>query len=175
MTTTLTIRKAEPADLDTVEALRAEATEWLASKGLDQWQRKNPRFPSRDRAADAIARGVCFLAYVGHAEPVATITLDDQADPEFWTTEERAEPSLYVHRMLVRRTAAGAGVGSRLLDWATDRAATTQHRWLRLDAWKTNETLHQYYKRHGFSHVRTVDLPHRGSGALFQRPTQQVA
>jgi GNAT superfamily N-acetyltransferase len=170
MTKTLTIRKAEPADLDTVEDLRAEATAWLASKGLDQWQRSNPRFPTRARAADAIARGACYLAYDGNSELVGTITVDDDADPEFWTPAEQTEPALYVHRMIVRRAAAGAGLGGLLLDWAGDRAARAGHRWLRLDAWKTNKPLHHYYERQGFAHVRTVDLAHRGSGAVFQRP-----
>ena len=44
-TPTLTIRKAEPADLDTLEELREEAVAWLASKGLDQWQPGQPRVP----------------------------------------------------------------------------------------------------------------------------------
>src|SRR4029453_6511032 len=105
MTKTLTIRKAEPADLDTVEELRAEATAWLASKGLDQWQRSNPRFPTRARAADAIERGACYLAYDRDGNLTGTITLDDHADPEFWTPAEQAQPALYVHRMIVPRAA----------------------------------------------------------------------
>jgi hypothetical protein len=44
---------------------------------------------------------------------------------------------------------------------------------LRLDAWRTNEALHAYYRKAGFQHVRTVEYPHRGSGALFQRATSQ--
>lgn len=171
MTKTLTIRKAEPADLDTVEDLRAEATAWLASKGLDQWQRTNARFPTRARAADAIARGACYLAYDADGELVGTITVDEDADPEFWTPAERAESALYVHRMIVRRAAAGAGLGALLLDWAGHEAARAGHKWLRLDAWKTNKPLHRYYVRQGFEHLRTVELPHRGSGALFQRRT----
>lgn len=100
---------------------------------------------------------------------VGTITVDDEADPDFWTPAERAEPTLHVHRMIVRRAAAGADLGSRLLDWANDLAGSTGHRWLRLDAWKTNEALHRYYERQGFARLRTMDLPQRGSGALFER------
>jgi GNAT superfamily N-acetyltransferase len=167
---TLTIRKAEPADLDTLEELRAEAVEWLASRGLDQWQPGQPRVPTRQTTADAIARGSCYLAYGQDGQLVGTITVDNRADPEFWTPAERAEPALYVHRMIVPRHAAADGLGARLLDWANDQAASTGKRWLRLDAWKTNVALQRYYMRHGFTHVRTIDLSHRGSGALFQRP-----
>jgi predicted N-acetyltransferase YhbS len=171
MTTTLTIRKAEPSDLDAVEDVRAEAIAWLASKGLDQWQPNQPRVPTRASTVDAIDRGVCFLAYDEADELVGTITIDDRADPEFWTPAERAEPALYIHRMIVPRRAAGADIGGRLLDWAGDLAASAGRRWLRLDAWKGNADLHRYYERHGFTHVRTVDLWHRGSGSLFQRLT----
>lgn len=51
-----------------------------------------------------------------------------------------------------------------------DQAARAGKTWLRLDAWRTNTALHDYYRRHGFTDVRIVDLPWRGSGALFQRP-----
>jgi GNAT superfamily N-acetyltransferase len=165
---TLTIRKAEPTDLDSLEELRAEAVTWLASKGLDQWQPGQPRVPTRKTTAAAIARGACYLAYDQDNEVVGTITVDDRADPEFWTPDERAERALYVHRMMVPRKAAGIGIGSRLLQWAYSRAAVTGCRWLRLDAWKTNTVLHQYYLSQGFSPVRTIDLAHRGSGSLFQ-------
>jgi hypothetical protein len=53
-----------------------------------------------------------------------------------------------------------------------DRLATAAGaRWIRLDAWKDNRALHDYYLRSGFQHVRTVNFSHRGSGALFQRPS----
>src|SRR5690606_2841720 len=136
--------------------------------GLDQWQPGQPRIPTRASTEDAIRRGACYLAYED-GTLVGTLTVDDRADPEFWTAAERAQPALYVHRMIVARRAAGRDVGGRLLDWAADLAACTGNQWLRLDAWKTNTALHRYYEDHGFTHVRTVDLPHRGSGGLFQR------
>jgi ribosomal protein S18 acetylase RimI-like enzyme len=168
-TQTLTFRPAEPDDLDTVDGLRVEATEWLASKGLDQWQPDQARFPTRAGIAAAIARRVCYLAYDQHGTLVGTITVDGRADPEFWTQAEQDEPALYIHRMIVSRQAAGAGLGGRLLDWAADVARRTGRHWVRLDAWKNNPALRRYYERHGFEHVRTVDLPHRGSGTLLQR------
>ncbi|MCX4387635.1 hypothetical protein OG777_11920 [Micromonospora peucetia] len=42
--------------------------------------------------------------------------------------------------------------------------------YLRLNAWKANAALHCYYLGQGFRHVRTVDVPGRNSGALFERP-----
>lgn len=71
--------------------------------------------------------------------------------------------------MVVDRSAAGRDVGGKLLDWAESLAAARGRKWLRLDAWRTNEQLHAYYRRQGFTRFKVVDLSHRGSGALFQR------
>lgn len=167
----LTIRPAEAADLAVVEALHAEAVAWLAEKGLDQWQPGQPSAP-RDRPGsyltDAIRAGTCWVVETD-TEIVATVTVDDHADGEFWEPDE-ADQALYVHRMIVRRTRAGCGLGIVLLAWADVLAARAGRPNVRLDAWRTNTALHEYYERVGFTRVRTVALAHRGSGALFERP-----
>jgi GNAT superfamily N-acetyltransferase len=84
------------------------------------------------------------------------------------------DDALYIHRMIVRRELAGADVGTAVIDWASERAASAGKRWLRLDAWRTNPRLQRYYANQGFQLVRTVELPHRHSGALFQRPAGVV-
>ena len=165
----LHIRPGRPDELGTVEALLREASDWLASGGIDQWQYP----PHRDRIMTALEQGVCFLAFE-ESEPVATLQVDNFADPEFWNPDDDTAAALYVHRMAVSRDTAGGGVGARMLDWAADRAAAQGKGWLRLDAWKDNEGLHRYYKAAGFTLVRIVDLPHRRSGALFQRATGRV-
>ncbi|MFE3016698.1 GNAT family N-acetyltransferase [Streptomyces sp. NPDC059256] len=164
--TDLEIRTAILADLGTIEGLLTEASVWLASLGIDQWQYP----PHRDRIVQAIERGECFLA-VQDGHPIATLQVDSFADPEFWGVSDRPDAALYVHRMAVSREAAGGSVGKELLNWAVDRATAAGKSWLRLDAWKDNPGLHRYYERRGFELVRIVDLPHRRSGALYQRPT----
>jgi GNAT superfamily N-acetyltransferase len=166
----LTIRPGRPDELGAVEALLREASAWLASRGIDQWQYP----PHRDRITAALERGVCYLAFQGD-EPAATIQLDDFSDPEFWTPDDEPDSALYVHRMAVKRELAGTGVGGMLLNWASERAAAQGKLWLRLDAWKDNQGLHRFYKNAGFTLLRVVDLPHRRSGALFQRATGYTA
>ncbi|MFJ9702162.1 GNAT family N-acetyltransferase [Streptomyces fradiae] len=161
------IRAATAEELPTVEGLLIEASEWLASQGSDQWQFP----PHRDRIRKAIEHGECFLMVDDEGRATGTITVDDYADPEFWTEADDPGSALYVHRMATSRAAAGQDLGAVMLDWATKRAAQQGKAWLRLDAWKTNPGLHRYYERQGFIFVRLVDLDHRKSGALFQRPT----
>lgn len=171
------IRRALPADLVAIIDLYIEAQEWLRERGLSQWQpSREPADRLLDRVrssmARAIAAGTCLVAE-SEQRIVGTITVDDFADPEFWTEADEPSQALYVHRMIVSRRNAGRGLGNSLLDRAAEKAAEQGKRWLRLDAWQTNEALHRYYKRQGFAHVRTLNYAHRGSGALFQRPITQ--
>ncbi|WP_326842906.1 GNAT family N-acetyltransferase [Streptomyces sp. NBC_01558] len=160
----LHIRPGRIDELGTVEGLLREASAWLASRGIDQWQYP----PHRDRIETALELGVCFLAFE-EGKAIATIQVDEFADPEFWTPQDDPSRALYVHRMAVSRSASSRDVGAQLLDWAAERATSQGKRWLRLDAWKDNEGLHRYYERRRFVLLRIVDLPHRRSGALFQR------
>ncbi len=163
----LTVRTANTADLPAVLALLKEASAWLRSKGVDQWQRP----PRVDRLRADIERGEVFLAEDGTGEPIATLTLTPDADPDFWTSADEPHAALYVHRLVTARRVAGHGLGAALLDWAAQRAHRQGHRWLRLDAWRTNQGLLDYYRRLGWTHLRTVNKPGRFSGALFQTDT----
>jgi GNAT superfamily N-acetyltransferase len=161
---TYRLRPARPCDQPAVEQLWADAAAWLASIGSDQWQ-----YPPRSaRIAASIVAGTCWLVD-GESDPVATITLDDYADPDFWRAEDGPDSAMYVHRLIVARAAAGAGIGSALLDWASGRAEAAGRRWLRADCWRTNAELRVWYEGQAFGLLRVVDVPHRRSGALYQR------
>lgn len=162
-------RPASADQLSAVEALLTEASRWLASRGIDQWQYP----PHRDRISAALSAGTVYLvSRESDAQLVGTLQLDEFADPEFWCTDDAPESALYVHRMAVRRSLAGQGLGGEMLTWAADRARDAGKKWLRLDAWKDNPGLHAFYESEGFRLVRIVDLPHRRSGALYQRAVQ---
>jgi GNAT superfamily N-acetyltransferase len=162
-------------DLANLIAFRDEAARWLAARGIDQW---SETWPSDDLMVEGMLRnisaGESFIVWDQDGTPAATITLNRWAKPELWTPEERAEPALYAHKATVARVYAGEGLGAELLDWAGTRAANEGARWLRVDAWTTNDKLQQYYRDQGFAHVRTVVLPHNPSGAVFQRPARRV-
>src|SRR6266540_2735027 len=162
-------------DLANLIAFRDEAARWLAARGIEQWSEP---WPSEDLMVKGMLRnikaGETFIVWDDDGTPAATITVNRWAKPELWTPEEAAEPALYAHKVTVARAYAGQGLGAELLDWAGTRAAADGAIWLRVDVWTTNEQLQQYYLDQGFTHVRTVVLPHNPSGALFQRPARRV-
>jgi len=161
------IRQASMDDLDVLVQMYQATQRWLASKGSDQWA-TNTEEKTRNSLTRSIERGECHVAEID-GQAVGMITVDDYADPEFWTAADKPDCALYVHRMVVDRSASGKNVGGRLLEWAESLAKASGKEWLRLDAWSTNAPLHAYYIQQGFSPVRVLNLNHRGSGALFQR------
>ncbi|MGW1903082.1 GNAT family N-acetyltransferase [Streptomyces hirsutus] len=145
------ITPALPEDLPKLLAFRQEAASWLSELGTDQWSRPYPA----DRLLVTIESGTVFMVRDGE-ETAATITLTPDAEEGLWTEQELSEPSLFINKLTVARTHAGQNLGGRLLDWAGDRAFRASVKWLRLDAWTTNEALQRYYLRQGFQPVRTV-------------------
>ncbi|MFC5723501.1 GNAT family N-acetyltransferase [Streptomyces gamaensis] len=170
------ITPAEPRDLSKLLDFREEAAAWLRELGSDQWSRPYPA----DRLLATIHSGTVFMLRDGQAT-VGTVTLTPEAEEGLWSERELAEPSMFINKLTVAREYAGQNVGGRLLDWAGDRAYRAGARWLRLDAWTTNEALQKYYLQQGFTHVRTVregsavNGGPRVSGWLAQRPTGPAA
>ncbi|MFJ7075174.1 GNAT family N-acetyltransferase [Streptomyces sp. NPDC098781] len=164
---------AEPHDVAKLLAFRKEAAGWLRELGSDQWSRPYPA----DKLLATIEAGCVFMLRDGHTT-AGTVTLTPEAEDGLWTDAELAEPSMFINKLTVARQYSGQNLGGRLLDWAGDRAHRAGARWLRLDAWTTNEGLQRYYLSQEFTHVRTVregsavNGGPRVSGWLAQRPAR---
>lgn len=170
------ITKSTRSDIDTIMAWRRERTAWLRELGSDQWPYPLPR----KAIAATVMAGQTWIVRDGES-PVGTITLATASDvDDLWKPDEDPEPlwypaddatdALYAAKAMVPRDRAGLGLGSEMLDWAAGRAFDAGLTWLRFDAWTTNERLHAYYQRLGFTLVRIVES--RVSGACFQKPAQ---
>jgi GNAT superfamily N-acetyltransferase len=164
----------EPAtinDLPTVLAMREEASAWLSERSIDQWREPWPNQEAMvKRTAASIQAGETWMARDETGASAATVALDTFSDPRLWTPQEQQDRALYLHRLIVRR--GWSGLGSKILDWACDKAAQLGKELIRIDVWTHNEPLHRYYLSNGFEHVRTIDLEDYPSGALFQRRTE---
>ncbi|WP_173390587.1 GNAT family N-acetyltransferase [Actinomadura litoris] len=159
------IETAGPDDLDEVLALLNGVASWLMSRGIRQWAIGF----TAEKMAPIIERGELYVVRENGAA-IATVTVSTDGDADFWTTEERAEPARYVAKLATAREYSGQGLGALLLRWAVDLGSRQGAQWVRLDAWRTNYQLHDFYRKAGWSHLRTVELEHRRSGALFQHP-----
>ncbi|MFD9966181.1 GNAT family N-acetyltransferase [Amycolatopsis sp. NPDC058986] len=155
---------------EAVKLLIARA-DWLQDHGSDQWG--NFREKKAELLHSALKR-TWLLRERSTGKVVGTIAFVD-ADAEFWTPEEREVPSVYVAKLATAPEATGQGLGHVLLGFAMYSAYLDwRSQEVRFDAWKTSPELHRYYEHAGWTHLRTVDLPHRRSGALFSRPVDRT-
>ena len=144
---------ATPGQIDDVLSLLDEAAAWLRARGVSQWpDRFEPSWVD-----GAISRGETWLVRVGAAIS-GTVTLD--WSDRIWRDDGTAA---YVHRMAVRRQAAG--LGAVILDWAADAARQHGQEALRLDCVASNARLRAYYEAAGFVHHGDVTV----AGAPGQR------
>lgn len=145
----LHVRLAEPCDVEGVLDLLGEAARWIwSSTGIVQWP---DRFP-RQFIADLVDEGVVYVAF-DEGQLVATLCLQ-WADPMFWPDGD--DRAVYVHRLVVKRSYAGRGIGEQLLAWAGERAAEAGRLFVRLDCMAENVGLRRYYEVLGFRHQGDV-------------------
>jgi predicted N-acetyltransferase YhbS len=179
MDTPYHIRRAVPDDKSAVIALIREAADWLqTTKHTDQWARPWPDRAARDaRIIKGIKDGLTWMVTDGETL-AGTVTCREHGSDTLWTPAELREPAVYVSRLIVRRDHARRGIGAALIDWAGLHGTEEwDARWIRVDVWTTNDGLHEYYKRQGFDHLRTVEFENEWtypSGALFQKPTTEI-
>jgi GNAT superfamily N-acetyltransferase len=164
------INPAGPSNLDRVVELLELRTNWLSDRGSDQWSTN--RHLLRARMNNAIAAGRTWILTDLKYNPVGTITISFDADPDFWSPAEQQDRAMYLSRLATDPRLAGQELGRAMLDWATWYAAGARCTEVRLDAWKTATGLHRYYVNRGWTYLRTVEAPGRYSGALFSRPAE---
>jgi GNAT superfamily N-acetyltransferase len=164
MTGSMTVRQSNVDEFGQIVDLLEESIRWLRDRGSDQWSTWQTW---RAKMQPTLERGDVWVL-LDDAEVVGTVTVERAGDQDFWTPDELAEPAGYVSKLTIRRDHAGRELGSLLLAWASDHVYRQGGYWLRLDAWKTNEQLHAYYRVRGWTYLRTSTNPRRRSGALFQ-------
>jgi len=150
----VSFRQANAGQVGDVLTVLDEVAAWLASMGVQQW-------PHRFDAAwvrSAIEEGHTWLVDADELS-VATITLD--WSDQIWGPDDGSAG--YVHRLAVRRHAAG--LGPQLLGWAAEETIRQGRHFLRLDCVATNRRLRSYYESAGFQARGDVEV----GGAPGQR------
>lgn len=147
------VTAAQPGDVCRVLELRDQATRWLTTNGIRQWQ---PDDLPRDRLETARQKGQLWvLRHQRHVIGSVTITWHD---PLIWP--DVTDLAGYIHTLMIDRRHASHRVGRALLGWAERHIDNHARPLARLDCVRTNHRLRHYYEDLGYQLVGFKDFPH---------------
>lgn len=121
------VRVACSGDIDEVVRLMHDAAAWMSAKGTPAWDvaRIDRTFAETFVLRSELLVASCSDGIVG----CCTLSAED---PEFWPDALKGEAA-YLHKLAVRRTHAGRGVSSALIEACRHAARTQGCAKLRLD------------------------------------------
>ena len=156
------ISKAGSADLDKVLEILDDATTWLLKQGIPTvWK---PGGFSRQEFLEQIQRGEVYLAFV-NKDAVGTFILQ-WGDLVFWGGWPL--DAGYVHKLAIRPSYAGKGLGVEMLKSAETTARNAGKTFLRLNCMANDRKIRDYYEKAGFVHVGDVVGP-KAVASLYEK------
>ncbi|MEV2277888.1 GNAT family N-acetyltransferase [Nocardiopsis sp. NPDC049922] len=150
-----TMRPATEADTPGVASMITARCDWMEQQGLESW-----RANVDDLAGQA---GAGFMRVLEAEDRiVGCTTVTTHAPPKDWTSEEAAEPSLYLFTTVTDPAYREHKPGTLIALWAVDQAARQGRQWVRRGCFFPE--LVKYYETQGFTLVKEQD---RNAGHLY--------
>ena len=167
ITENVIVRLAGNEDLPEIRDLLAEGGRFIVAQGgKNAWP--DP-FPA-ERVTPLLDAQCVYVARSDRHGTVGTITIVDEDQP-FWG--DRPRPSAHLHRLAVRRSLAGQGIGRQMVEWAIHTVARQGIPRLRLECLFDAARLRAFYESLGFLLVGAVD--DQGYHlALYEREVQSL-
>jgi ribosomal protein S18 acetylase RimI-like enzyme len=138
-----TIRRAQAEDAPAIAALMDEAAAWLAETGTTTWR---PGQVDEERVLAWMTTGRVYLAVDGRA--VGGVVRVAWTDEPVWGPQP--PDAGYVHSLVVARSAAGQGLGRRLVSHAEEVVRASGRPTVRLDHVAGNPRLERWYTDAGY-------------------------
>ena len=139
------IVRAGPEDAGTASSIMCEAALRLKEQGQTLW------FPEEltvERLMPFIKAGELYLVKVtGEAAGTAIFQLHDRL---YWPDMPEGDAA-YIHKITLKSSAAGRGLGRRIIAWAKEKAHKEGMKFLRLDTEAGRAKLCALYESAGFT------------------------
>lgn len=134
------IRLATINDIENIWDLRLKTTELLKSRGIDQWQYKDP---TKETFLKDIENEE-FFVYVENQEIIGMLAIKHGVEPTYlniyngsWSYDL---PYLTIHRLAVKKSHLGKGLSHKLLKFSEEYALSNQINYIRIDTHQMNKS-----------------------------------
>jgi len=139
------IVQAGPADAGLASSIMLEVAEWLKEQAQALW------FPEElmpEKLMGPIHAGELYLVMM-RSRPVGTL-IYQLHDKTYWPDMPEGDAA-YIHKIILRRSVAGGGLGAQIIDWAKEKARKEGMAYLRLDTEAARAKLCALYESAGFT------------------------
>jgi GNAT superfamily N-acetyltransferase len=144
------IKKVGIEELEIIIDLLIDASWWLKSKGLQQWDYYLTDIDGNlGEITESLKKGNTYLLLLSN-RAAGTLTLESSPnkwDCEMWGDAAAEEGCMYLHRLVVKREWKGEGLGAECLKWAESFCQQNGYGKLRFDCLHSNEGLNHYYQK----------------------------
>jgi GNAT superfamily N-acetyltransferase len=152
------IIEARQDHIPAVAGLLSACMRTMRNNGIDQWDDIYPN-------EEVVTRDVNDLSlYVLEENDlyIGAVSLNQEQDVAYQQVNWLGgEPVLVVHRLCIDPNYQGAGLGSRLMDFAEEHAKRNAYASIRLDAYTGNPAAFKLYERRGYRKAGQVYFPRR--------------
>ena len=148
----ITIKQADTNDIPAIEEILLDAVNWLERINQPLWNQAQVTW---ERLSKQFIPENFYIAYIKN-KPAGCMALVDH-DPFFWPDVKKGE-ALFIHKLAVKRFAAGNGISIALFDFAVNQCREKSIKTLRLDTDGNRKKVVKVYEDFGFVCVdaRTV-------------------
>jgi len=153
------IRKAVMSDLDGIMNIIKQTIEDMKAVENYQW---NSDYPTREIFAADIASGELYLLDTNGGEIGGVICINFDEPEEYlgpkWTYEKQA---VILHRLVVNSVCKGQGTGTKLMEFAQEKAAELGFDYIKSDTYSTNKVMNALFRKMGYKYVGDTHFPGR--------------
>ncbi|MCL2816730.1 MAG: GNAT family N-acetyltransferase [Oscillospiraceae bacterium] len=144
MTNIIEIKTASEKEISVIVEILEDTVAWLDGIGSPLWRKQQVQW---ERLSKDFSASDFYIAYLDKM-PAGCMAVVDY-DPEFWAGIPKGE-SLFIHKLAVKRFAAGKGLSDALISHAKSMCAIRGISELRLDCSSDRPKLRAVYERNGF-------------------------
>jgi ribosomal protein S18 acetylase RimI-like enzyme len=140
----------------------------MLNRGIQQW---DETYPTLEMVKKDISTGGMYTI-IQDDELIGAIVMDEKQSPQYasvnWKLKE--EPILVIHRLAINPNLHGGGLGKQAMNIAHQFTAENNYKTIRLDAYKGNVALINFYNKLGYQAVGEIPLEYTaGPFVCFER------
>lgn len=149
-------RKSTLDEIEILFQIIKACAEKMRANGIHQW---DETYPSLDRIKQDISNQCMWTLWLEN-RIIGSMVMDEQQSDQYFALNWRyyESPILVVHRLAILPEFQGQGLGLKSMEFAEEYGRSMGYKSIRLDAFKENQGLQNFYKKLGYLEVGEIPL-----------------